>query len=124
MKKSTLTRSLMAGVIIAGASALSACGPATSVVKSAPAQYTVVSVDEDREAAIEGARERAQEYCQAQEDKDAYTVIEQREEPPHSGDGASQGALPDNATISEDTDLTAASSEGEGYKVTWTIRCS
>lgn len=110
-----------AGVVLT-ATLLSACGGNTSVIEKQDTRYVVTAVADDRQEAIEDVKARAQQYC-AEQDRDKYQIIDQQVRVPSGAvtDGGERQL--EGATISEDTELSAATHEGDGYKVSWTIRC-
>ncbi|WP_176493416.1 hypothetical protein [Cobetia sp. 5-25-4-2] len=110
-------------VAIAGTAFIAGCGN-TSVIEKQDTRYEVSAVDEDRDDAIAQVKERALEVCEEQ-DRDKYDVLDSRVfGPQDSMSKAAEGNEQlEGGTINEDTEMAAATHEGEGYKVAWTIRC-
>ncbi|AOM00766.1 hypothetical protein FBG13_08000 [Cobetia marina] len=110
-------------VAIAGTAFIAGCGN-TSVIEKQDTRYEVSAVDEDRDDAIAQVKERALEVCEEQ-DRDKYDVLDSRVfGPQDSMSKAAEGNDQlEGGTINEDTEMAAATHEGEGYKVAWTIRC-
>ncbi|HBJ28629.1 MAG: hypothetical protein CL810_07955 [Cobetia sp.] len=117
LRNSCMTLAIVGSAFIAG------CGN-TSVIEKQDTRYEVSAVDEDRDDAIAQVKERALEVCEEQ-DRDKYDVLDSRVFGPHdatakAADGNDQL---EGGTVNEDTEMAAATHEGEGYKVVWTVRC-
>lgn len=125
MMKTTATTPIwmaLTGLITLGA--LAGCASDSSSVEKEATRYVVTGLGDDKDEAMSNAKERALEQCEAQ-DYDEFVIIEQQAMGPgeESGKAASADRQLEGATVDEDTELQAATQEGDGYKVTWTIRC-
>ncbi|WP_158700938.1 hypothetical protein [Phytohalomonas tamaricis] len=113
---------LLSTCTILAATLLSGCGGNTSVIEKQDTRYVVTAVSDERESAIADVKTRATEYCEEQ-DHDRYEIIDQQIQAPNDAADNSGEKQLEGATVSEDTELSAATHEGDGYKVSWTIRC-
>lgn len=112
---------------LAGALALTTlagCASDSSSMEKDASDYVITGLGDDQEEAVENAKERALEQCEEQ-DRDAFVIVDQRMLDPNdeSQKAAGVGEQLEGATVDEDTELQAATQEGDGYKATWTIRC-
>ncbi|WP_110647312.1 hypothetical protein [Salinicola peritrichatus] len=112
----------LAGVITLGT--LAGCASDSSSVEKDSTDYVVTGLGDDQDEALENAKQRALEQCES-EDREEFVIVEQQMMGPDdnmqkSSDASSQL---EGATVNEDTELQAATQEGDGYKATWTIRC-
>ncbi|CAO1665392.1 hypothetical protein R5R73_11845 [Salinicola sp. LHM] len=112
----------LAGLLTLGA--LAGCASDSSSIEKDTTDYVVTGLGDDQDEALANAKERALEQCESQ-DRDEFVIVEQDMMGPK--DGASKAANANDqlegATVDEDTELQAATQEGDGYKATWTIRC-
>lgn len=108
---------------IAGTAFIAGCG-STSVITKQDVRYEVSAVDEDRDDAISQVKDQALEVCEEQ-DRDKYDVLESKVFGPKDNDekAADGNHQLEGGTVDEDTEMAAATHEGEGYKVVWTVRC-
>ncbi|WP_251976583.1 hypothetical protein [Salinicola avicenniae] len=114
-------------IALAGALALSTlagCASDSSSMEKDSTDYVVTGLGDDQDEALENAKERALEQCEA-EDREEFVIVEQQmlgpnDDPQKVADANDQL---EGATVDEDTELQAATQEGDGYKATWTIRC-
>ena len=103
---------------------LSGCTSTGNDMASAQASpHVIVAMNADRDEALAGAATRAEAYCENM-NHSGYTIVDQTIEAPADGPGAVMAsARQEGALISEDTDLEAATQEGDGFQVNWLIRC-
>lgn len=112
----------LAGLLALGA--LAGCASDSSSLEKDSTDYVVTGLGDDQDEAMANAKERALEQCESQ-DRDEFVIVEQQTMGPNDGSqkaGDANDQL-EGATVNEDTELQAATQEGEGYKTTWTIRC-
>ncbi|WIX31296.1 hypothetical protein QO259_10660 [Salinicola sp. JS01] len=104
--------------------ALAGCASDSSSLEKDSSQYVVTGLGDDQDEALENAKERALEQCES-EDREEFVIVKQQILGPNDGAGkaAEVNAQMEGATVNEDTELQAATQEGDGYKATWTIRC-
>ncbi|MCM2130599.1 hypothetical protein [Larsenimonas rhizosphaerae] len=104
---------------------LSGCtSTGTDMASTQARPHAIAAMDADRDVALAEAASQASTYCKRM-DRSDYTVIDQTIEAPADGPGAIMAsALQKDAMISEDTDLEAATQEGDGFQVNWLVRCS
>ncbi|MGM8849432.1 hypothetical protein ACUN9V_03725 [Salinicola sp. V024] len=112
----------LAGMLTLGA--LAGCASDSSSIEKDSTDYVVTGLGEDQDEALGNAKERALEQCES-EDRDEFVIVEQQMMGPDddSGKAANASHQLEGATVDEDTELQAATQEGDGYKATWTIRC-
>ncbi|WP_110687810.1 hypothetical protein [Salinicola aestuarinus] len=104
--------------------ALAGCASDSSSMEKDASDYVITGLGDDRDGAIENAKERSLEQCEEQ-DREEFVIVEQRMMGPND-DGLKRAGVNEQlegATVNEDTELQAATQEGDGYKATWTIRC-
>ncbi|TVU70609.1 MULTISPECIES: hypothetical protein [Cobetia] len=120
---STAMRTTFMTLAIAGSAFIAGCGN-TSVIEKQDTRYEVSAVDENRDDALAQVKERALEVCEEQ-DRDKYDVIDSRVFGPEdaTAKNADGNRQLEGGTVNEDTEMAAATHEGEGYKVVWTVRC-
>ncbi|WP_158774394.1 hypothetical protein [Cobetia sp. L2A1] len=120
---STAVRTTFMTLAIAGSAFIAGCGN-TSVIEKQDTRYEVSAVDESRDDALAQVKERALEVCEEQ-DRDKYDVIDSRVFGPEDATAktADGNRQLEGGTVNEDTEMAAATHEGEGYKVVWTVRC-
>ncbi|OLO05408.1 MULTISPECIES: hypothetical protein [Salinicola] len=112
----------LAGVLTLGV--LSGCASDSSSIEKDSSDYVVTGLGDDQDEAMSNAKERSLEQCESQ-DRDAFVIVEQQMMGPNdsANKAASANDQLEGATVDEDTELQAATQEGDGYKATWTIRC-
>lgn len=122
-----IAHSKSAWMVLAGAltlGMLAGCASDSSSIEKDTTDYVVTGLGDDQDEALANAKERALEQCEAQ-DRDEFVIVEQQTMGP--GDSSQKAGNANDqlegATVNEDTELQAATQEGEGYKTTWTIRC-
>lgn len=113
---------VLAGVLTLGS--LAGCASDSSSIEKDSTDYVVTGLGDDQDEAMANAKERALEQCESQ-DRDEFVIVEQQTMGPDDGSQKTGNANDqlEGATVNEDTELQAATQEGEGYKTTWTIRC-
>ncbi|WFF42588.1 hypothetical protein EVC62_14375 [Salinicola endophyticus] len=104
--------------------ALAGCASDSSSLEKDSSQYVVTGLGDDQDEALENAKERALEQCES-EDREEFVIVKQQILGPNDDarKAAEANAQMEGATVNEDTELQAATQEGDGYKATWTIRC-
>ncbi|WP_110709996.1 hypothetical protein [Salinicola sp. CR57] len=126
MSKKTMatTPTWMALVGLLALGTLAGCASDSSSIEKEATRYVVTGLGDDQDEAMSNAKERALEQCEAQ-DYDKFVIVKQQTMGPgeESSKAASTDQQLEGATVDEDTELQAATQEGDGYKVTWTIRC-
>ncbi|GHB27156.1 hypothetical protein [Salinicola rhizosphaerae] len=113
---------LTAGLLALGT--LAGCASDSSSMEKDTSDYVVTGLGDDQDEALENAKAQALEQCEAQ-DRESFVIVEQQMMGPDDSaqKQASANDQLEGATVTEDTELKAATQEGDGYKATWTIRC-
>ncbi|SDL49775.1 hypothetical protein SAMN05661010_01803 [Modicisalibacter muralis] len=103
---------------------LAGCASDSSSMETRSSDYVVTGLGDERQEAIGEAKERALEQCEAQ-DRDEFVIVEQQVLDPDASAAkrAKAGEMLEGATVNDETNLDAASADGDGYKAVWTIRC-
>jgi len=124
MQMATRTPAWMALTGLLTLGALAGCASDSSSIEKDSTDYIVTGLGDDQDEAMSNAKERSLEQCQAQ-DRDEFIIVEQQMTGPNDGSRKAVNANDqlEGATVDEDTELQAATQEGDGYKATWTIRC-
>ncbi|OLO08460.1 hypothetical protein BTW08_06915 [Salinicola sp. MH3R3-1] len=103
---------------------LAGCASDSQPLDRTAGNNTVTGLGDDQDEALDNARAHALAQCQAHQ-RDEFDILEQRMTGPSDGlpSTTDTRTSPQGATVDEDTELQAATQEGDGYKATWTIRC-
>ena len=120
----TKTRPLM---IAAGAIAvmgIAGCASDSASMGMKSTDYVVTGLGDDRQEALEEAKERALEVCEAR-DRDEFIIQDQQVLGPDASDEKRDKAeaMVEGGTVNEDTNLAALNDDGEDYKAIWSISC-
>ncbi|QFT84574.1 hypothetical protein FIU88_06215 [Halomonas sp. THAF12] len=120
----TKTRPLM---IAAGAIAMmgiAGCASDSASMEMKSTDYVVTGLGDDRQEALEEAKERALEVCEAR-DRDEFIIQDQQVLGPDASDEKRDKAeaMVEGGTVNEDTNLAALNDDGEDYKAIWSISC-
>jgi hypothetical protein len=104
--------------------ALAGCASDSQPIDRTAGNDTVTGLGDDRDEALDDARAHALRQCQALQ-RDEFDILAQQMMGPSDGlPSTTEASAPRRgATVDEDTELQAATQEGDGYKATWTIRC-
>lgn len=120
----TKTRALLATASAVAVLGLAGCASDSASMELKSTDYVVTGLGDDRQEALEEAKERALEVCEAR-DRDEF-VIEQQQVlgPDASAEKRERAeAMVQGGTVNEDTNLAALNDDGEGYKAIWSISC-
>lgn len=125
MKRMTTTAPtwlIIAGIFAIGS--LAGCASDSSSMEKDTTDYVVTGLGDDQDEAMGNAKEQALQQCEAQ-DRDEFVIVKQQMMGPNDDTQkiADANNQLEGATVNEDTELKAATQEGDGYKATWTIRC-
>ncbi|WP_157956742.1 hypothetical protein [Salinicola halimionae] len=103
---------------------LAGCASDSSSVEKDATDFVVTGLGSDQDEAMANAEDRSLERCETR-DRGQFIIVEQRMMGPNdeAGKAASANEQPEGASVDEDSELQAATQEGDGYKATWTIRC-
>ncbi|MCK2183658.1 hypothetical protein [Halomonas getboli] len=120
----TKTRTLM---IAAGAIAvlgITGCASDSASMEMKSTDYVVTGLGDDRQEALEAAKERALEVCEAR-DRDEFIIQEQQVLGPDASAKKRHEAeaMVEGGTVNEDTNLAALNDDGEDYKAIWSVSC-
>ena len=116
----TSTRVTLTALLALGA--LAGCASDGSSVEKGSGDAVVTGFGDDRDQAMANARAHALERCRAQKGDEFIVVDQQLRGPQDSADEAANDRF-EGASVDEDSELQAATQEGDGYQATWTIRC-
>ncbi|MFG6175756.1 hypothetical protein ACGTN6_00770 [Halomonas sp. THAF12] len=120
----TKTRTLL---IAAGAIAvlgLTGCASDSASMEMKSTDYVVTGLGDDRQEALEEAKERALDVCENR-DRDEFIIQDQQVLGPDASAQKRQEAesMVEGGTVNEDTNLAALNDDGEDYKAIWSISC-
>ena len=120
----TKTRPLMFALAGMAALGLAGCASDSGSMEKKSTDYVVTGLGDDRQEALDEAKERALEQCEAQ-DRNEFVIQEQQVLGPNTSaeKRESAEAMVEGGTVNEDTNLEALNADGEGYKAVWTISC-
>lgn len=113
---------VLAGMMTLGT--LAGCASDSSSMKKESTDYVVTGLGDDQDEALEAVKARALEQCES-EDRERFVILDQQMMGPDDAVQKSTNASSqlEGATVNEDSELQAATQEGDGYKATWTIHC-
>ena len=103
---------------------LAGCASDSASTEKESTDYIVTGLGDDRQEALEEAKERALEQCEAQ-DRDEFIIEEQQVLGPNTSPEKRERAeaMVEGGTVNEDTNLAALNDDSEGFKAIWSISC-
>ncbi|ALM51891.1 hypothetical protein [Halomonas huangheensis] len=104
--------------------ALAGCSSNSASLEMSATDYVVTGLGDSRQEALDMAKERALEQCEAQS-RDQFVIQDQQVLDPNSSEEkrASAEAMVQGGTVTADTDLNVLNDDGDSYKAIWTISC-
>lgn len=120
----TKTRSMMLVLGAASLVGLAGCASDSASMEKQSTDYIVTGLGDDRQEALEEAKERALEQCEAQ-DRDEFIIEEQQVLGPNTSAEKRERAeaMVEGGTVSEDTNLAALNDDSAEFKAIWSISC-
>ncbi|WP_136247722.1 hypothetical protein [Halomonas borealis] len=120
----TKNRSMLLVVGAIATLGLTGCASDSASMEQHSTDYVVTGLGDDRQEALDEAKERALEQCEARE-RDEFVIQQQQVlGPDTSAEKREQAtAMVEGGTVNEDTNLAALNEDGEGYKAVWSISC-
>ncbi|WP_442489337.1 hypothetical protein [Halomonas litopenaei] len=118
------TRPMMLALGAVAALGLAGCASDSASMEKESTDYIVTGLGDDRQEALEEAKERALEQCEAQ-DRDEFIIQEQQVLGPNTSPEKRERAeaMVEGGTVNEDTNLAALNDDSEGFKAIWSISC-
>ncbi|MBY6108908.1 hypothetical protein NFH98_06030 [Halomonas sp. H33-56] len=118
------TRPMMLALGAIAALGLAGCASDSASMEKESTDYIVTGLGDDRQEALEEAKERALEQCEAQ-DRDEFIIEEQQVLGPNTSPEKRERAeaMVEGGTVNEDTNLAALNDDSEGFKAIWSISC-
>jgi outer membrane murein-binding lipoprotein Lpp len=118
------TRPMMLALGALAALGLAGCASDSASMEKESTDYIVTGLGDDRQEALEEAKERALEQCEAQ-DRDEFIIEEQQVLGPNTSPEKRERAeaMVEGGTVNEDTNLAALNDDSEGFKAIWSISC-
>ncbi len=118
------TRPMMVALGAVAALGLAGCASDSASMEKESTDYIVTGLGDDRQEALEEAKERALEQCEAQ-DRDEFIIQEQQVLGPNTSPEKRERAeaMVEGGTVNEDTNLAALNDDSEGFKAIWSISC-
>ncbi|KJZ05550.1 MULTISPECIES: hypothetical protein [Halomonas] len=118
------TRPMMLALGAVAALGLAGCASDSASMEKESTDYIVTGLGDDRQEALEEAKERALEQCEAQ-DRDEFIIEEQQVLGPNTSPEKRERAeaMVEGGTVNEDTNLAALNDDSEGFKAIWSISC-
>ena len=118
------TRPMMVALGAVAALGLAGCASDSASMEKESTDYIVTGLGDDRQEALEEAKERALEQCEAQ-DRDEFIIEEQQVLGPNTSPEKRERAeaMVEGGTVNEDTNLAALNDDSEGFKAIWSISC-
>ena len=118
------TRPMMLALGAVAALGLAGCASDSASMEKESTDYIVTGLGDDRQEALEEAKERALEVCEAR-DRDEFIIQDQQVLGPDASDEKRDKAeaMVEGGTVNEDTNLAALNDDGEDYKAIWSISC-
>ena len=118
------TRPMMLALGAGAALGLAGCASDSASMEKESTDYIVTGLGDDRQEALEEAKERALEQCEAQ-DRDEFIIEEQQVLGPNTSPEKRERAeaMVEGGTVNEDTNLAALNDDSEGFKAIWSISC-
>ncbi|MFG6136634.1 hypothetical protein [Halomonas sp. B23F22_10] len=120
----TKTRPLMIAASAIAVMGITGCASDSASMEMKSTDYVVTGLGDDRQEALEEAKERALEVCEAR-DRDEFIIQDQQVLGPDASDEKRDKAeaMVEGGTVNEDTNLAALNDDGEHYKAIWSISC-
>jgi len=117
-------RPMMLALGAVAALGLAGCASDSASMEKESTDYIVTGLGDDRQEALEEAKERALEQCEAQ-DRDEFIIEEQQVLGPNTSPEKRERAeaMVEGGTVNEDTNLAALNDDSEGFKAIWSISC-
>ena len=118
------TSPMMLALGAVAALGLAGCASDSASMEKESTDYIVTGLGDDRQEALEEAKERALEQCEAQ-DRDEFIIEEQQVLVPNTSPEKRERAeaMVEGGTVNEDTNLAALNDDSEGFKAIWSISC-